>query len=575
MFLIPKPQKMTLSEEKIRVANLKITADDSAILNFATDDGDFPVSFVHTDGMKPEEHTIKATKDGIEVKYADLEAAYRAYTSIKQLLMQADENGEIFAFEINDCPALKNRGYMLDVSRSRIPKLSYLKELVDMMAALKYNQLQLYVESFVFEYKNFPEFCKDTMPFTKAEIEELDAYCKERFIELVPNQNSLGHMGYWTGRWSSHKDYSHLAITDDDGTVSSTLNPLLPESVELMDKIYDGYLDTFTSDKAHIGLDEPFQIGINETKEACEKYGVGKVFTDYLRKICSLVTEKYNKIPMFWADVIFKHPEAIDNIPKNAVVMDWNYETENRFERHAIKLRELGLKFYFCAGSSMWGSFTGRTNNAMVNISTAAEVASTYGAEGILVTEWGDGGHPQSPSTSYLPFVVGAAYAWNPSEYRAGPRSFVIADCKKYLDKFIYKIEGEVSLADIVYRMGNYYLLENRVIGNLTELVRYMNRRSELTPQKAKVYSTIVSYMQGLREELDEVKVDEVTLREIKINCDMVILIAKSYAGYNEDLRAEADRIIEEFKYLWRLKSRDIGYDKFIDRLNKFLTPIE
>ena len=55
----------------------------------------------------------------------------------------------------------------------------------------------------------------------------------------------------------------------------------------------------------------------------------------------------------------------------------------------------------------------------------------------------------------------------------------------------------------------------------------------------------------------------------------MVILIAKSYAGYNEDLRAEADRIIEEFKYLWRLKSRDIGYDKFIERLNKFLTPIE
>ena len=70
--------------------------------------------------------------------------------------------------------------------------------MVDILSDLKYNQLQLYMESFVYEYKNFPEYTKDTDPLTQAEIRELDAHCKERFMLLVPNQNSFGHMAAWT-----------------------------------------------------------------------------------------------------------------------------------------------------------------------------------------------------------------------------------------------------------------------------------------------------------------------------------------------------------------------------------------
>ena len=69
-------------------------------------------------------------------------------------------------------------------------------------------------------------------------------------------------------------------------------------------------------------MDEPFELGLNETKEACEKHGVGKVYTDYLNKICELVSKKYNKTPMFWDDIVFKHPEQLENIPKKVIVME-------------------------------------------------------------------------------------------------------------------------------------------------------------------------------------------------------------------------------------------------------------
>ena len=32
---------------------------------------------------------------------------------------------------------------------------------------------------------------------TEQEVLELDAFCRERFVELVPNQNSFGHLRYW------------------------------------------------------------------------------------------------------------------------------------------------------------------------------------------------------------------------------------------------------------------------------------------------------------------------------------------------------------------------------------------
>lgn len=566
MYVIPKPQKMDVYDKKISVKSLKINADNSEILKFAKGSGETPVNFVLDTKMKAEEYKINASEKRIEIQYADLEAAYRAFTTLKQIISQA-ENDEINCFLIEDYPSLKNRGYMLDISRGKIPKLSYLKNLVDILSDLKYNQLQLYMDSFVFEYKNFPEYCRDTEPLTKAEIKELSDYCKERFIELVPNQNGFGHMAAWTQK----KEISHLAITDKDGKPSATLNPFLTESVELIDKIYDGFFDAFSSDKVNIGMDEPFELGLNETKEACEKYGVGKVYTDYLNKICELISKKYNKTPMFWDDIVFKHPEQLANIPKNVIVMEWGYETEQHFDRNCQRLHDKGMRFYVCSGTSMWGSFTGRTNNAILNMIMAAETGNYYGAEGFLLTEWGDGGHPQFPATSYFSLVLGGAVSWNCGDHNHevsyNERGQLIDDCKKYLDKFIFKTENDISLADIASRMGKYYLLEDCLHFNGTELNYYLNRREELTPRKIKAFKQVLSYMNGIKEELSEAKADKNMLRELNVNCDMVILFAKILTQGTAGLQTEADKLISEYEALWKMKNHIAGMNIFTDQI--------
>ena len=562
MFIIPAPQKMTEKEDKIKLSAFCVKADSSVIMKFAdcfNENGDFCISFEKCKSDKREYYTLCCDTDGIKITYSDIEGAYRACSTLRQILAQS-ENGYINGVEIDDYPQIAHRGYMLDVSRGKIPTLKYLKSLADILADLKYNELQLYMESFVFEYKNFPEYTKDTEPLTREEIKELSQYCKERFIQLVPNQNSFGHMGSWTAK----DELSHLAITGKNGKPSATLNPFKDESIELMDKIYDGFFDAFDSERVHIGMDEPFELGLNETKEECDRLGTGRVYTDYLNKICSLVSEKYNKTPMFWDDIVFKHHEQLVNIPKNTIVMQWGYETEQHFDRNCRRLQEQGLKFYVCPGTSMWGSFTGRTNNALVNITSAAECGVYYGADGFLLTEWGDGGHPQFPSMTYFPLVLGGSVSWNcmshNHETAYAQRRELVDDCKKYTDKYLYCNKGEKSLADIAYRAGNYYLCEDALNFNGTELIHYIYKYADITDAKKEGFKRVAEYMGGILKELDEVKADETAVREIKCNCEIVLFLAKLLAHGKCEGR---DRLFAEYEALWKMKNHTAGIHDF------------
>ncbi len=566
MFIIPQPQKIKIYDEKINAKSFVVIADNEEIYKFFKENGDFKIEFQKDSALLEEYYKIFITKENIKILYGDLEGAYRAYTTLKQIISQ-NENGEIPCLEIEDYPVIKNRGYMLDISRGRLPKLDHLKHIADVLSMLKYNQLQLYMESFVYEYKNFPEYVKDTEPLTSEDIRELDRYCKERFIKLVPNQNSFGHMAAWTQK----EELSHLAITKD-GKPSATLNPFLDGSLELVDKIYDGIFDDFSADMLNIGMDEPFELGLNETKEVCDKEGVGKVYTDYLIKVCELAHDKYGVVPMFWDDIVFKHPEQLDNIPDYAVVMEWGYETEQHFDRNCRRLQERNLRYYVCPGTSMWGSYTGRTNNAILNIGMAAETGAYYGAEGFLLTEWGDGGHPQFASTSMFPLVYGGAVSWNcmdhNHEVNYEQRRHLIKDCIKFTDKYIYNSTGEASLCDIVYRMGNYYLLEDLLQFNRTELWYLLRSEENITPDNKKAFSKVKEYMLGLKEELKKVNADENAINEIKCNCDMVILFSGILSGEEGDYNSAAEKLGLEYETLWDIKNKSVGKEIFVKFLN-------
>ena len=123
------------------------------------------------------------------------EMLFPAAATVAQLFRLA-EGGRMPCCRIEDAPALERRGYMLDVSRDRVPTMDELRALIDLLGSLKYDHLQLYVEH-TFAYAGHEEVWAEASPLTPSEIRELDAWASGVGVELAANQNCFGHMHRW------------------------------------------------------------------------------------------------------------------------------------------------------------------------------------------------------------------------------------------------------------------------------------------------------------------------------------------------------------------------------------------
>lgn len=597
MFLIPVPQKYGFSTSETHTVKdmykvlfcqkvkSNITEYFKTFFKYEECEKDSDVVIEHMVGLKDEEYTLKIDSETIHIGYSDDEALFRALSTLKQILLQ-QKDGVICCLDIADYPDIKKRGLMLDVSRGRIPTMDELKRIIDILADLKYNMLQLYFDSFVFEYKSFEKYTNGRDVITIAQVKELEEYCSERFIDLMANQNGFGHMAAWL----KTEEYEHLKITRDDEKQSNTVNPLHEETLPLIEKIYGDVLPHFKSKFVNIGFDEPFELGLGETKEACEKDGIGKVFVDYLKQVSSMVENKFEKKVMFWNDYADKFPEAYADIPKNLIPVEWGYETEHKFDRNCQLLKEHGFEFYVAPGTSTWCSFTGRTNTMIFNIHRAAEAAKYYGASGFLLTEWEAGSSPYFPVLAYLPYAFGASYSWNAGdrdvEKAYGERLQVVEWVKRYVDYVILNCRDGKSVSDIAYRLGNYYLLEDysALHFNGTYLWRCVfNKSAKLGVDDFYRFKDVAGYLGNIEAELLNYDCTSASAETALVIEELLLLcrITKAASLRAATKAAEANEIeyicdsidiealMTEYVKCYRLTGRETDIEKFPNKFKE------
>ena len=313
---------------------------------------------------------------------------------------------------LNNTALFDRRGLMLDISRNRVPTMATLHSLIDALQALKYNELQLYTEH-TFAYAEHETVWQNASPLTASEILELDSYCADRGIELVPNQNSFGHME----RWLRHPQYRHLAESPDgfihpisgEAKHPSTLHPST-ESLDFIDQLFSELLPNFKSKQVHVGGDEPWELGKGRSKNLADKVGKHRVYLDYMRRVCE-IAEKYGRTPQFWADIIMERPDLVSELPKGVIPVIWGYEGDSPFAEQCRIVTEAGFRdqFYVAPGAGNWNSFSGRLEVAKANIHQAAKQGHAHGARGLLLTAWGDNGHHQPWFTLYPALIIAAA----------------------------------------------------------------------------------------------------------------------------------------------------------------------
>lgn len=344
--------------------------------------------------------------DTVEVDAKGTKGAFYAIQTLRQIA----KNGYCDAKEIKDAPDFEVRGFYYDITRGRIPTLDSLKKLVDNLAYHKINMLQLYVEH-VFPFKEYDGIYQRTGYMTAEETKELDKYCQENFIELVPSLSCFGHLY----ELLSTEKYKHLCELENheqktiywqQRMAHHTIDPSNPESFEIIKSLIDQYMPLFTSDKFNICCDETFDLGKGRNLGK----DVGELYVGFVKKVLDYVRSK-GKTPMMWGDIINAHTDLIDELGET-IFLSWGYSA-NVTPETINKLKDVGKTQYVCPGCNNWTSLIEMTHVSIPNIYKMTKYGYEAGAKGVLNTCWGDYGHISPIYACMYSIIYGAARAWN------------------------------------------------------------------------------------------------------------------------------------------------------------------
>ncbi|MCD6449987.1 MAG: family 20 glycosylhydrolase [Thermotogaceae bacterium] len=587
-YLIPKKGKVFISTVDIfKISQLLKEELEKLEIAYETsvyNDKNSPIKLYLDENLfsDNEEYRLIINEGGISIYGSSKRAVFYGVNTFKQLLKEYGNN--IPYLYIEDYPDFKDRGVMIDISRDKVPKLETIYRLIDILSEMKINQLQFYIEH-TFKYEGAEEVWKDYSPLSPEDIMRIQEYAKERFVELVPNQNSFGHMA----KWLIHDKYKHLAETTEFTTpwgekwsIPFSLSPVVPESINFVDNLYKQLLPHFESKKFNVGCDETFDLCQGKSKEECDKKGEGRVYFEFLLEIYELV-KKYGKTMMFWGDIIKNHPELVEKLPKDVIALIWGYEEDHPYEKECKIFAESHVPFYVCPGTSSWLSFIGRYDNMKGNIENSVLNGKRYGSLGVLVTDWGDNGHWQHLPFSVPGFAYAADLSWNADNANKN-------DFERRYSLHVFKdVTGKIG--EVLKELGNAYKKTKVLIPNSTIFARvfthpeyiekYLERYEVKTESLEKAKESILKALNEL-ESIEKFEDADIVKREIKNGAEFAtlsidILIEYIKAGDIEKISEEKKKefteklnnLANDLKALWLVRNKEGGLKYSLKKLMK------
>ena len=233
-----------------------------------------------------------------------------------QTLRQIIENhDEIPACEIIDCPDIKMRGTHFDLRLSH-PKFENLPTYIEEFARYKINTLIIEYED-RFPFDKHPEIRNKELCLSDACLEGIKQTAKDNFIELIPLQQSFGHLEYVL----KHKQYECLRENNES---AGELCPMKQGSLELVKSLLDEMIGKHPDARyIHLGCDEVYCLCA--CPECRRKYGGSRerAFIDFVNRLIEHVASR-GKIPIIWHDMMEKcGDEELKLLNKRVVAMIW------------------------------------------------------------------------------------------------------------------------------------------------------------------------------------------------------------------------------------------------------------
>jgi hexosaminidase len=289
------------------------------------------------------------------------------------------------AINVKPADSVQIKGFHLDL-RIQVMKLPALKKFALNLSKNGINTLVMEWEgSYPFEKE---PLIANRYAYSRAEVREFVSYCNALHIQVIPLQQSFGHVEYIL------RNYKYAALREDQKDFSQVC-PSEPElNKKLFTTLYTDLVSTHNSQYIHIGGDETYLLGhCEKCKKRAAEIGLSRLYFDHIKMLCDIVVS-LGKRPIVWADIALKYPDYINLLPKETIFVDWNYGWDvNHFGDHAKLLK---------SGYEIWGSpairsypdnyFLTDWQKHFNNIRDFIPLSRKLGYKGIVMTSWSTSG---------------------------------------------------------------------------------------------------------------------------------------------------------------------------------------
>jgi len=277
------------------------------------------------------------------------------------------------------------KAFYLDF-RTQVMTVQAIKSLADDLSQKGINTLVIEYEA-TFPFNKHATICNE-YAYSESDIKEVVSYCARLGIDIIPLQNCFGHCEYIL----RHDRYATLR--EDNKEVSQVCPLKIKEAKEVFGEIFQEVACLHPSKYFHIGADETYLLGdCKDCAAVAAKEGKSRLFVDYIKAMSEIILEM-GKTPVIWADIILMHPEAVHELPKGLVFVDWNYGWEpDRFGK---------LENLYATGAEVWGAPSLRSHPDNIyltqwekhfnNLTTFIPFAREKEYKGIIETSWSTSG---------------------------------------------------------------------------------------------------------------------------------------------------------------------------------------
>lgn len=369
---------------------------------------DFPkLEGADAERFKQEGYVLDVTPTTVTVAGASAAGLFYGVQTLRQLIIpEADGTGAFaHAVHIEDWPTMQWRGLHDDISRGPVPTMEYMKKQIRTISEYKLNMFSLYMEH-TFAFKKFPAASPLEGAVTADDVKELVEYAKKYHITLLPEQQAFGHLHHVV----KAEKYSDLA----ENPHGHVLSPANPKTYEFIKDMYAELVPLFPGELFHIGADETWELGTNQTKQRVAEVGLGRVYLEHITKV-SEILRPYNKRLLFWADIAESYPDLLTILPKDSIAVAWSYGPSANFDNKLKPFADKGLTLMVAPGANNWNRIVPNYGAAFINIRNFVRDGQKYKAIGMLNTTWDDNGEALF-EMNWPQVVFGAACSWQSGE---------------------------------------------------------------------------------------------------------------------------------------------------------------